>query len=71
MCFASLRTPGNSNGIFTCGIGLIRLFDMAIDVRIGLGDCRFRFTELANSFNGEPQAQAKHGNDACGLPLND
>ena len=25
----------------------------------------------AFSFNGEPQAQAKPGNDACGLPLND
>ena len=23
------------------------------------------------SFNGEPQAQAKRSNDACGLPLND
>jgi hypothetical protein len=23
------------------------------------------------SFNGEPQAEAKSGNDACGLPLND
>ncbi|MEZ6033228.1 MAG: hypothetical protein R3C17_09060 [Planctomycetaceae bacterium] len=22
-------------------------------------------------FNGKPQAQAKQGNDACGLPLND
>ena len=44
---------------------------MAIDDRIGLEDFRFRFTESANSFNGEPQAQAKYGNDACGLPLND
>ena len=23
------------------------------------------------SFNGEPQAEAKSGNEACGLPLND
>jgi hypothetical protein len=44
---------------------------MAIEDGIGLGDCRFRFTESANSFNGEPQAKAKHDNDACGLPLND
>ena len=36
--------------------------------RMGLS---FEFTESANSFNGEPQAQAKYGNDACGLPLND
>jgi len=26
---------------------------------------------MAFSFNGEPEAQAKWGNDACGLPLND
>ena len=44
---------------------------MALEDPIPLGDCRFRFTESANSFNGEPQAQAKHANDACGLPLND
>ena len=50
---------------------LIRLFDMAIEDHFGLGDGRFRFTASVNSFNGEPQAQAKHGNDACGLPLND
>jgi hypothetical protein len=31
----------------------------------------FKLTESENSFNGEPQAQAKYGNDACGLPLND
>ena len=33
-----------------------------------------RFRELSRhgfSFNGEPQAQVKHGYDACGLPLND
>jgi hypothetical protein len=30
-------------------------------------------TTLLNciAFNGEPQAEAKSGNDACGLPLND
>jgi hypothetical protein len=27
--------------------------------------------QCAFSFNGEPQAQAKWGDDACGLPLND
>jgi len=26
---------------------------------------------MAFSFNGEPEAQAKWGDDACGLPLND
>jgi hypothetical protein len=26
---------------------------------------------VAFSFNGEPQAWAKSGNDACGLPLNE
>ena len=31
----------------------------------------FYVTESENSFNGEPQAEAKRGNDACGLPLND
>ena len=35
--------------------------------------CKLSFSSpgSAFSFNGEPQAQAKYGNDACGLPLND
>ena len=35
----------------------------------------FRFMESPSLngivFNGEPQAQANFGDDACGLPLND
>ena len=64
--------------ILSCGVPLwinlfclLRLFDMALEDPIRPGDCRFSLTESAKSFNGEPQAQAKHGNDACGLPLND
>jgi len=29
------------------------------------------YTESENPFNGEPQVEAKRGNEASGLPLND